>query len=153
MQRSMISRLILATTLGAAMILGTATASHAQTELQASDAAFDDGPPLIQFGFAMRARYVSVPSWFLGLFTKENTALSTFGHFGVEFLRRKGDMDIALGFSYQNMSPPDGNWLGAGKQPTMDTDYVQFKGLKMYGIDATFVWHTMFKSFAQLHKY
>jgi hypothetical protein len=32
-----------------------------------------------QFGLAMRGRYVMVPSWMLGLFTKEATPLNT-GH-------------------------------------------------------------------------
>jgi hypothetical protein len=131
----------------ATMIAGAGSA-HAQ-DVQAIDAAA--APPTAQFGFAVRSRYVSVPAWFLGLFTKENTTLSTLGHFGAEFLHRKGNRDIAVGVSWQNMSPPDGNWLGAGKQGYKDVDYVQFKDLQMWGIDATFIWHNNFNEYIGVH--
>ena len=43
-----------------------------------------------RYGGAFRIRYVSVPSWFLRAFAKENTALSSMaGHIGFEFQRRK----------------------------------------------------------------
>src|SRR5688572_12470991 len=57
-----------------------------------------------QFGVAVRGRYVTVPSWFLGLFTEKNSPLHTAG-FVVEGFRRKENLDIAVGFGYQNMSP------------------------------------------------
>jgi len=131
----------------ATLITGAGSA-HAQ-DVQAIDAAA--APPTAQFGFAVRSRYVSVPAWFLGLFTKENTTLSSFGHFGAEFLHRKGNRDIAVGVSWQNMSPPDGNWLGTGKQGYKDVDYVQFKDLQMWGIDATFIWHNNFNEYIGVH--
>src|SRR4051812_30654305 len=40
------------------------------------------------WGVGVRARYVSVPSWLLGQFTKHNMPLGTFGHFGIEGFRR-----------------------------------------------------------------
>src|SRR4029077_7516652 len=68
-----------------------------------------DGP---SYGLALRARYVSVPSWMLRVFTTHNVPLSTFGHFGLEVFRRRGKTELVGAISYQNMSPPDGNWLG-----------------------------------------
>ena len=39
-----------------------------------------------------------------------------------------------VGSRYQNMSPPDGNWLGKGaRTPMTDTDYVQFDGPRAVG--------------------
>lgn len=108
------------------------------------------GPPSQQFGFSLRYRQVFVPSWFLGLFTQEHTTLNSF-HVGGEFVRRKGDMDIIIGVALQNMSPPDGNWLGRGKDPRIDTDYVQFKDFQMIGLDAAFVWHTNFNEWFGMH--
>src|SRR4051794_10338353 len=76
----------------------------------------------VHYGVGLRMpRWVLVPQWFLGLFTAQNVPLSTFSSFGGEFFRRKGDLDIVLGVSYQNMSPKDGNWLGRGKNPAIAT--------------------------------
>ena len=96
-------------------------------------------------------RWVTVPSWFLGLFTEENVGLSTFGSFGVEFLRRRGDFDIVFGLGYQNMSPADGNWLGKSKDPSVDTDFVQFRDFAMIGVDVAFVQRRMFTRYFGIH--
>lgn len=93
-----------------------------------------------QFGLAMRGRYVTVPSWFLGLFSKENSPLHTAG-FILEGFRRKDNFDIAVGLGYQNMSPADGNWLGRGKNPAVDTDFVQVKGMSLISLDVNFTWN------------
>jgi len=105
------------------------------------------------FGVGLRARLVSVPAWLLGVFTKQNVPLLTFGHFGVEGFFRRKNFDIALSFSYQNMSPHDGNWLGSGVDhpAEVDTDYVRFKGFALYAVDISFIWHQMFTSWLGMH--
>jgi hypothetical protein len=100
----------------------------------------------VAYGAALRARWVSVPSWFLGLFTKKNVPLSSYG-VGAEFFRRKGDMDIVLGLTYQRMGPPDGNWLGKGKSAAIDTDLVQFRNFALLGADASFIWRMDFNQY------
>jgi hypothetical protein len=121
----------------------------------ASVAAAESPPPpsgeKAVFGVGLRARYVSVPSWLLGFFTKHNMPLSTFGHYGIEGFRRRGNFQIALGFSYQNMSPPDGNWLGSKHDPAVDTKFLQFRGLALYTLDIAFTWQTMVTSWFGLH--
>jgi hypothetical protein len=107
---------------------------------------------MVRYGVGLRMpRWVSVPSWFLGLFTEENVGLSTFGSFGVEFLRRRGDFDIVFGLGYQNMSPEDGNWLGKGKDASVDTDFVQFRDFAMIGVDVAFVQRRMFTRYFGIH--
>lgn len=98
----------------------------------------------------MRVRYVSVPNWFLGLFTKENVPLSSVG-VGGEFFRRKGDLDITFGLSWQKMGPSDGNWLGKGKQANVDTDFVQFRNFGLIGVDAAFIWRNDFSEYVGMH--
>ena len=106
----------------------------------------------VRYGLGVRMpRWVTVPSWFLGLFTAENVPLSTFGSFGVEFLRRRGDFDIVFGLGYQNMSPEDGNWLGKGKDASVDTDLVQFRDFSMIGVDVAFVQRRMFSRYFGFH--
>jgi hypothetical protein len=106
--------------------------------------------PDVSYAVGARLRWVSVPAWMLNLFTKRNVPLSSYA-VAAEFLRRKGEFDFIVSIGYQNMSPSDGNWLGVGHDASVDTDYVQFKGLGFVGIDASFVWHTFFTDWFGLH--
>ncbi len=105
----------------------------------------------IAWGVALRARYVSVPGWLLGFFTKHNMPLGTFGHYGIEGFRRGGHFQVTLGLSYQNMSPPDGNWLGKDRDPTVDTRLLRFRGLSLYSADVAFTGQGMLSSWFGLH--
>jgi len=91
-----------------------------------------------RYGLGLRARWVSVPSWLLGVFLDQSKSLSSYS-IGLEGFRRHGDFDFVLGVAWQSLSPPDGNWLGKGKNPATDTDYIQFRGLGAVSIDAAFI--------------
>jgi hypothetical protein len=103
-------------------------------------------PDQAVYGMATRLRWVSVPHWLLNLFTDQNQALSAYG-FAVEGFRRKGDLDVVLSLSYQKMGPPDGNWLGRGREAGFDTDYVQFRNFGFVGIDAAFIWRSVISEY------
>ena len=112
-------------------------------------------PP--QFGGAFRARWITLPNWFLGMFTKANRALSSYG-VGFEGFRRKRDMEnpnryweISLGVGYQNMSPPDGNWLGKDHNASVDTDWVQFKNFGFWTVDFSFLQRQYFNDVFGIH--
>jgi hypothetical protein len=127
--------------------------AHAQGEEQptvAGEVAAPAGPDLVSYGVAMRTRMVSIPSWFLGLFLKEAVPLRSYG-VGGEFFRRKGDMDIVVGFGYQRMSPADGNWLGKGHAASVDTDFVQFRNFGLIGLDVAFIWHQRLNEYFGMH--
>jgi hypothetical protein len=109
------------------------------------------------FGGAFRARWITLPSWFLGMFTKKNRALSSYG-VGLEGFRRKRDAndpnrftEISLAIGYQNMSPPDGNWLGKGKEASLDTDWVQFKNFGFWTIDFSYLGRQFFNEVVGVH--
>jgi hypothetical protein len=104
----------------------------------------------LSYGVGVRLRWITVPAWMLDLFTKENVPLSSWGT-GIEFFRRKANFDLVVSANYQNMSPPDGNWLGKGHMANIDTDYVQFNGLALYAVDVSFVWHSMFTEWFGMH--
>lgn len=97
----------------------------------------------VSYGAAARLRWVSVPSWLLGLFTKNNVPLSSWGT-GLELFRRTGNFDFALSFNYVDLSPPDGNWLGSSADPATEVNFVHFDRFAMYAFDASFYWHTFF---------
>jgi hypothetical protein len=110
-----------------------------------------------QYGLAFRFRWISVPSWFLGLFAKKNVALSSYG-FALEGFRRKIDKDdpnrtweLSVGIGYQDMSPSDGYWLGKGKDPTVDADLVQFRDFSLITMDAAFISRQYFSRYFGIH--
>jgi hypothetical protein len=119
-----------------------------------ADALEEEGVPVrpadLSYGVATRLRWVTIPSWVLNVFTKQNVPLSSWGT-AIEFFRRKGNFDFAIAMTYTNLSPHDGNWLGDGRDATVDTDFVQFRGLAMYGIDASFIGHTSFTDWFGIH--
>ena len=129
---------------------GTSAESTLEAESASAVARPRHASSLYAWGVGARARWVSVPGWLLGLFTEHNHPLLSFGHFGVEAFRRGGNFDLAVAFAYQNMSPPDGNWLGNGHDP-VDTKYLQFRGLSLYSADISFIWHNMFTSWFGVH--
>jgi len=103
-----------------------------------------------RYGLGLRSRWTSVPSWMLGLFLKNSKSLSSYT-VGLEGFRRHGDFDFVLGVAWQSLSPSDGNWLGAGKNPAVDTDYVQFRGLGAVSIDAAFILRKDLSQYVTFH--
>lgn len=114
-------------------------------------AAVQPNPNQAVYGGGLRARWVTLPGWFLGMFTKKNVPLKSSYGFAGEFFRRKGDMDIVVGLSYQKMGPPDGNWLGIGKAASEETDLVQFRNFAFASADVAFVWHLAFNDYIGMH--
>jgi hypothetical protein len=132
---------------------GTPAVAASAATVPAAELAEEAGPirpPDLSYGIAARLRWVSVPGWLLNLFTKKNVPLSSWGT-GIEFFRRKANFDFVLAFGYQNMSASDGNWLGSGHKALTDTNYVQFRSLALYSVDASFVWHTTFNDWVGMH--
>jgi hypothetical protein len=110
------------------------------------------------YGAGARWRWVTVPGWFLNLFSQKNVPLYTFSCFGLEGFRRKVDKDdpsrtweLVVGLGYQNMSPPDGYWLGKGKDPAQDADMVQARNLSFITMDAAFVSRQYFGPYFGIH--
>jgi hypothetical protein len=110
-----------------------------------------------KYGLAFRFRWVSVPSWFLGLFTLKNVPLSSYGY-ALEGYRRKVDREnpnrtweLNVGVGFQNMSPSDGYWLGKGKDKNVDTDLVQARDFSLITMDAAFISRQYFSPYFGIH--
>jgi hypothetical protein len=110
-----------------------------------------------KYGLAFRVRWVSVPSWFLGIFTDKNVPLSTYSY-ALEGYRRKVDRDdpnrtweLSVAVGFQNMSPDDGYWLGKGKDPNVDADLVQARNFSLITIDAAFISRQYFSRYFGIH--
>jgi hypothetical protein len=110
-----------------------------------------------QFGGALRGRWITLPRWFLGMFTRASRGLSSYG-VGLEGFRRKRDAEdpnrfteISLALGFQSMGPPDGNWLGKGKTAGLDTDWVQFKNFGFWTIDFSYIGRQFFNDIVGIH--
>src|SRR5215831_18768585 len=104
---------------------GAASQTKAKPKVDLGEEQPVERPSDLSYGVAARLVWVSVPSWLLNQFTKHNVPLSSWGT-GIQAFRRKGNFDIALAFNYQNMSPPDGNWLGSSADATTDVSFLHF---------------------------
>ena len=110
------------------------------------------------WGGAFRSRWVSVPRWILSSFTKASQSVSSYS-IAIEGYRRKRDEDnpnrfweVSFAVGYQNMSAPDGNWLGKNKRADVDTDWVQFKNnFGFWTFDLTFIQRQYFNEVFGIH--
>jgi len=100
-------------------------------------------PGAVTHSAGLRLRYITVPGWFLGAFTQQNVPLNSVSFAG-EYVRRKENLDIVVSLDFSFMSPSDGNWLGNNHPASTDTDFLQFKGLKIISFDVSFIWHHPF---------
>lgn len=103
----------------------------------------------VLYGVGLQVRGVFVPSWFLKMFLEESTSLNS-ASIGAEFIRRKGNFDLIASLNFGFYSPPDGNYLGRGKNAMVDTDYVVFRNLNVLAFGVTFIWHHDFLKWLSL---
>ena len=112
-------------------------------EPPAPPAATVTGAPKVSYGAGMHLRGLFVPTWFLNMFLDASTPLNSVA-LGGEFVRRKGDFDIVASMNFGFYSPENGNYLGNGKNPAIDTDYIEFRGLNLLAFDVAFIGHHYF---------
>jgi hypothetical protein len=93
-----------------------------------------------QYGIAVQARAIFVPEWFQNAVLAASNSLTS-GALAVSFIRRKGDFDLMANVDFGFYSPPDGTYLGKGKLPAVDANYIQFRNLNVLGFSVDFVWH------------
>lgn len=80
----------------------------------------------VEYGVGLRLRNVRIPKGELELFVERagDSGASNFG-FGIELIRRRGDLELQIGIEKENISPGGGVWIERGKTvPTDVADYV-----------------------------
>lgn len=139
----------------AALLLATATAS-AQTAEPAPPGGISDEPagkppkpldasPPTEMGthqLGVRVRYIFVTKAMLGIYFADNTGTQMNSwSVGLEYVyRRPGksyDIVTSLDFSWLNVD--DGNYLGSGHDPSIDTHYTQFRDLSFISADVSII--------------
>ena len=160
----------------AALLLGTANAS-AQTGAQApsnSEPAPPGGiadepatppgspPPRLDASppsdvgthqLGVRARYIFVTKAMLSPYFAANTGTQMNSYsLGLEYVYRKPgkhyDIVTSLDFSWLNVD--DGNYLGSGHDPTLDTHYTQFRDLSFISADVSIIGFHKFTDWFEL---
>jgi hypothetical protein len=93
----------------------------------------------VLWGLALQGHGVFVPGFLLAPFLDQYNTLYS-GGFAVQGIRRKGTLDIVLSLDFSFYTPSDGNWRGAGKDPSLDTHYTQFHNLNFLALDVVFLY-------------
>ncbi|MBA2542681.1 MAG: hypothetical protein H0V17_23760 [Deltaproteobacteria bacterium] len=145
----------------AAALLGVTTT----TAFADGSAALDDGkaaPPApgdaaapaagekpVEYGVGLRIRNVRIPKGEIELFLERagDDGSSTLG-LGVEFIRRRGNVELQLGLEYERLKPGSGIWIESGNNIANNdpADYVlpdgeQNSPLGWFTIEFTFLNH------------
>lgn len=72
-------------------------------------------PNAITYGVGLRLRSVRVPQGILELFLEHVPGGSSNTGIGVELIRRRGTVELQLGFEYDRITPAEGVWINKGE--------------------------------------
>jgi hypothetical protein len=108
----------------------------------------------IHYGVDIRLRSMHVPTGLLNLFiTRAADGASNFGY-GIDVIRRHGNLELAIGLEHEQITVGQGVWINSGDTvPQDDPDYVvvgkdaQDGGLGWTTIDFTFVNHLVINKY------
>lgn len=130
---------------------------HAQpSDGSAAPASTDDdgasptlgNPSPIQYGVGFRLRNVRVPQAELELFVERSGGGASNLGLGLDFVRRRGDLELQLGFEYEKITPGSGVWIKKGDNVAAgaEADYILTpeqagEALGWFTIEFTFLNH------------
>jgi hypothetical protein len=104
-----------------------------------------------KYQLGARVRGIFVTHAMLSPYLGHNTGTSMNGYsVAGEFIYRRPSYDVvtSLDFSFYNVG--DGNYLGSGHDPTLDTHYVQFRGLGLLSADVSLIGYHKFTDWFEL---
>lgn len=107
-----------------------------------------DPENLIEYGIDLRLRSVHVPTALLELFLAKAKGSSNVGY-GVDLVRRKGNLELQLGFEHEQLTVGQGVWInkgddvaaGAEADYVLDPSHSDKGGLGWYTVEFTFINH------------
>jgi hypothetical protein len=113
-----------ATSLTLLTVMGAASSASAQalddegkpvptTDPNAAPTTLQTETPL-EYGADIRLRRVFVPKGLLELFVERAPGGASNTGFGVDLVRRRGNLELQLGFEYEHIEPEEGVWINSG---------------------------------------
>jgi hypothetical protein len=100
----------------------------------------DEPPGYPQYQLGARVRGIFITGDMLKPFLSAHTSLES-ASVGLELVYRKPTFDIVTSLDLSFVSPHDGNYLGADKDPAQDTHYVEFHNLTFISADVSIIGH------------
>ena len=165
--RFRLSELCLGTVISAA-VAGTAWAgpalddASAQPSAAATDPSVAANPPedpanKVEYGIGLRLRNVRVPQSVLELFIDRSAGGASNAGFGVELIRRRGTVELQLGFEFEHLTVGEGVWINKGDNVGAgdEADYVLSpdhapSSLGWFTIDFTFLNHAVINKYVSV---
>lgn len=117
------------------------------TDPAASPTVPDTGAPKLEYGVGIRLRQVFVPKGLLELFVERAAGGASNTGIGVDLVRRRGNLELQLGFEFEHVQPGEGVWINSGDTvPAAQADYMLSaeqagKSLGWFSIEFTFLNH------------
>ena len=102
------------------------------------------GEPVAEYGIGVRGFLMITPKFLLEAFFEEVPSGGLNPGFALEFVRRKGEFELAVGLGYNPLSTDDGPYLEKGDDPAIPgqtPDFTEFDGFGWITADVLFMWH------------
>ncbi|MBA3821677.1 MAG: hypothetical protein H0X17_22525, partial [Deltaproteobacteria bacterium] len=103
---------------------------------------------VVEYGVGLRLRNVRIPKAEVELFVARAAGGSSNVGIGVDLTRRRGSVELQLGFEYENITPGEGVWIASGDDVAAgaEADYIlspdhSGKSLGWFTIEFTFLNH------------
>jgi hypothetical protein len=151
--------LTLLTVLGAA---GTASAQALDdegkpiptTDPTASPTTLETSGSKLEYGADIRLRRVVVPKGLLELFVERAAGGASNTGYGIDLVRRRGNLELQLGFEFEHIEPGEGAWINSGDNVAGgdEADYI----ISADHAGKSFGWFTLeftFLNHAPINKY
>lgn len=109
----------------------------------------------VEYGADLRIRSVWVPQSLVNLFVERSAGGIQNWGWGFDLIRRRGNLELQLGFEHENLPPPEGVWINKGDTvPANSADYILSPDHAPGG--AQLGWYTLeftFMNHAPINKY
>jgi hypothetical protein len=109
----------------------------------------------VEWGADLRVRSVWVPQSLINLFVERSQGGIQNWGWGFDVVRRRGNLELQIGFEHENLPPPEGVWINKGDTvPGNNADYILSPDHAPGG--STLGWYTLeftFMNHAPINKY
>ncbi|NVB79283.1 MAG: hypothetical protein HOV81_12880 [Kofleriaceae bacterium] len=118
------------------------------TETTAAPDTSDVKEPGVEYGVDIRLRRVFVPKGVIELFVERAADGASNNGIGVDLVRRRGNVELQLGFEYEHIEPGEGAWINSGDNVAAgdEADYIisadhAGKSFGWFTLEFTFINH------------
>ena len=107
----------------------------------------EDPEKAVRYGVGLRLRNVRIPRAEIELFVDRAPGGASNVGIGAELIRRRGNVELQLGFEYETITPKQGVWIKSGESvPSAEADFIlepdaAGESLGWFTIEFTFLNH------------